>query len=492
MPDLTKRAGSLGINVLDERLNGFTPGGLIALVGGPGTGKTVAALHFLDEGVRQGSRVAHLTQARPQDVVKQAASIGIDLDAHVRSGDCVILGYQPGFRQRYRRTIDPAEVFSELEGLIGAGLKPDRVVLDTCAPLLEGREAANGAELLVDLLTRLGSTCLLTFSAEKLAELDSGFDVISQRASLVLHATLNSSGKRQFIVRKTLGPAGLNGPIGFDIRDRLGVVPFAMPRRDRADEAKASAGRRVLLLDVPGELPEELRLWFEQSFDLFHTSDPVDAFPELAHRNFGLVVLNVDRRSVNRALHVMHQLRRAAKRPPILVICGYDLRANDRARALRSGADDFVSGGLNPEELSSRIEALLRRGRSVAAVDAGVDEAPRTPPTPDEIETGSVLDIVRSRLQRDKPPIFSLVLLRPGNGRRAKTLAKHVAQKMRRGSDDRMSVGPGRVEVYLDGALSAHAEIFLNRLRTDDWEKIAAVVYTSPTDRAELLKLLEE
>lgn len=489
---MAERPGSFGVKVLDERLNGHSAGGLIALVGGPGTGKTVAALHFLDEGVRQGSRVAHLTQARPEDVVKQANSIGIDLEAHLRSGDWMILGYQPGFRQRFRRTIDPAEVFAEFEGLINEGAAPDRIVLDTCAPLVEGRDAANGAELLVDLLGRLGANCLLTFSAEQLAELDSGFDVISQRASLVLHLTLNSSGRRQFVIRKTMGPADLTGPIGFDIRDRLGIVPFSSTRRDRVEETRASAHRRVLLLDIPGELPEELRLWFEHSFDLFRTSDPVDAFPELARREFGLVVLNVDRRSVNRALHVMHQLRRAARRPPILVMCGYDLRASDRARALRFGADDFVSGGLNPDELASRIETLLRRGRSAGSVQTEGDEAPKKVASGEVVSEAPVLDTVRARLQMEKPPIFSLVLLRPASGRRIKTLAKHVAGKMRHGSEDRMSLGPGRVEVYLDGALASHAEIFLNRVRTDNWEKIAAVVYTSPTDREELLKLLEE
>jgi DNA-binding response OmpR family regulator len=217
----------------------------------------------------------------------------------------------------------------------------------------------------------------------------------------------------------------------------------------------------------------------------------VDAFPELARREFGLVVLNVDRRTVNRALHVLYQLRRAARRPPILVMCEYDLRSSDRARALRYGADDFLSGGLNPDELASRIEGLLRRGRPAAA-STDVDEAVRKVSTGDEAAIVEVMETVRARLEAEKPPIFSLVLLRPGRGRRLNTLAKHVGDKMRRGSEDRMSVHSGRVEVFLDGALASHAEIFLNRVRTDDWKKIAAVVYTSPTDREELLKLIED
>jgi DNA-binding response OmpR family regulator len=293
-------------------------------------------------------------------------------------------------------------------------------------------------------------------------------------------------------VRKTLGPHDVTGPITFDIRDRLGIVPFANSRRERATEAKANARRRVLLLDATGELPNELRLWFEQSFELFATTDPVDAFPELARREFGLVVLNVDRRSVKRGLHVMHQLRRAAIRPPILVTCGYDLRASDRARALRSGADDFVSGGLNPDELASRIEALLRRGRSTAAAAAESDEPPRQPSPDEDVEVRAVMDIVRAHLEVAKPPIFSLVLLRPSNGKKVAALAKHVGGNMRRGSGDRMTVVDDRVEVYLDGALASHAEIFLNRVRSEGWKRTGSVVYTSPTDREELQKLFEE
>ncbi len=487
---MTERTGSFGITVLDERLNGPPPGGLNVLIGGPGTGKTVATLHFLAEGIRQGSRVAHVTQARPEDVLELARSIGIDLESHLRAGRWELLGYQPGFRERYRRTIEPSEVFEELEGFLSAQGWPDRLAVDTCGPLVELREASNGAELLVDTLGRVGGTSLLTFSGEYPAVLDSAFDLISQRASLILHVAMSSSGRRQFVVRKTLGPHDSSGPISFDIQDGKGIVPFEPVRRERSSDMQPEVRRRVLMLDVTGELPGELRLWLEKSFDLFYTSDAVDAFPELARREFGVVTVHVDRRSVDRGLHVMHQLRRAASRPPILIMCGYDLRASDRARALRFGADDFISGGLNPEELASRMNALLRRGR--ITLGANEDEPDESAEAVKSVQVERVTDIMRPQLEALGAPIFSLILLRPTNGSRVDELAAHVAAQMRRGSGDRMSVRADRVEIYLDGALASHAERFVGRIRTESWEKVAAVVYTAPTDRDELLRMVAE
>jgi len=194
---------------------------------------------------------------------------------------------------------------------------------------------------------------------------------------------------------------------------------------------------------------------------------------------------------VDRGLHVMHQLRRAASQPPILIMCGYDLRASDRARALRFGADDFISGGLVPEELTSRMEALLRRGRaSSAAEEAGYLPPVAKPPA--GVRVDQVTDIIRLQLGTPDAPIFSLVLLRPSNGKKVDELAVHVAEKMRQDAADRMSVGKDRVEVYLDGALGVHAERFLTRVRTEEWKKVAAVVYTSPTDTEDLIRITEE
>jgi DNA-binding response OmpR family regulator len=284
----------------------------------------------------------------------------------------------------------------------------------------------------------------------------------------------------------------------FDIREGLGMVPPDIVPQKRCSDVTPEVRRRVLLLDIAGELPQELRLWLEGTFDLVHTTDAVDAFPELARREFGLLVLHVDRRTVKRGLHVMQQLRRAASRPPILLMSRVVVRAADRASALRSGADDFVSGGLNPEELASRMEALLRRGRT--EVEPGAEEVEPT----DAVESKEaarpgvganpeeVRDTVRAQLKKPGAPIFSLVLLKPANGRGLHALATHVADQMRQDTGDRMCVNGQQVEVYLHGAMSSHAEKFLKRVMIDPFHEVDAEVYTSPTDRERLLKVMRQ
>ncbi len=442
------------------------------------------------EGIRQGGRVALLTQARPEDVIEVAHSIGVSLNGHLSSGDWAIIGYQSGFRDRYRRIIEPSEVFEELRRFLEEEAPPDRLAIDTCGPLISSRDSGSEAELLVELLGQLGSTTLLTFAGESTGELGSGFDFISQRAALILQMELRSSGRREMIVRKTLRPVDSSGPITFDIRDGRGIVqPEAVPKK-RSSDLAPEVRRRVLLLDVPGDLAEELRLWLSESFDLVYTKDPVDAFPELAQRDFGVVAVHIDRRTVARGLHVMHQLRRAARRPPILLFSPVDVRASDRAQGLRSGADDFVSGGINPEELASRIEALLRRGRSDVGQEEGTPPKLQVAQGPGALEADDVRDLVRAQLKAPGAPIFSLVIFRPEKGRGLHALANHVADRMRHQTGDRVSVFDHQVEVYLHGALASHAERFLQRVRQEPFKEVATEVYTAPTDRQRLREVI--
>jgi DNA-binding response OmpR family regulator len=69
---------------------------------------------------------------------------------------------------------------------------------------------------------------------------------------------------------------------------------------------------------------------------------------------------------VNPALTGLEYLERLARALPgvALLVCSAPAPVADRVRALRAGADDWVTKPCHPEELVARIEAVLRRRRA--------------------------------------------------------------------------------------------------------------------------------
>lgn len=479
-----------GVSLLDERLGGVSRGGLQVLTGGPGTGKTITALHFLQAGLEQGTKVGLVTQARPEDVLSLAESIGMAWVEPVRSGSAVIIGYRSGFRERYRRVVEPEAVFNELRALLTGDGDPARIAIDTSGPLADSRDTGTGAELLVDMLEELAATSLLTFTAEQPGALSGGIDFILQRSSLILHITQTSAGLRQFHVRKATGLLEPAGPITFDTRPGEGIAEPRTGVRRRATDLSPEIRRRILLVDLAGRLPPEVRSWLDESFELSYTQDPLEAFPEVARREFGMLVVNVDPGAVDQGLHVAHQLRRASERAPLLILCGSNVRASDRARALRLGADDFLSGDLNPDELASRIEALLRRGR--APGDSSLDGDGQPPAEASiHLDVYEFRDLVVTRLAKAVSPIFSIVLLRPPGDRDLGELRAHLAHVMRQNGEDRFTVMGDRLAVYLHGALAPHIESFLRRVKVDGWQQIGVETFTFPSDRGRLREVID-
>jgi DNA-binding response OmpR family regulator len=69
---------------------------------------------------------------------------------------------------------------------------------------------------------------------------------------------------------------------------------------------------------------------------------------------------------INPALTGLEYLERLARALPgvALLVCSAPAPVADRVRALRAGADDWVTKPCHPEELVARIEAVLRRRRA--------------------------------------------------------------------------------------------------------------------------------
>lgn len=84
---------STGIAKLDELLAGGVPEGfLVALVGMPGTGKTVACLHFVWAGLKSGESCIYVTTEESREsIIRQAQQFRMDFQPAVKEGRLIVI-----------------------------------------------------------------------------------------------------------------------------------------------------------------------------------------------------------------------------------------------------------------------------------------------------------------------------------------------------------------------------------------------------------------
>lgn len=119
---------------------------------------------------------------------------------------------------------------------------------------------------------------------------------------------------------------------------------------------------RLLVIEDDAELGRWLRDALERALggaDLVTTLE--EARAALQVRHFDLVVM--DRRLPDGdAIELLATIRRQRPRPSILVLTALD-DPNDIAKALDSGADDYLAKPFEPVELIARAKAVLRRNQ---------------------------------------------------------------------------------------------------------------------------------
>lgn len=84
---------STGVEGFDPLIRGGVPRGFfVAIVGEPGTGKTVFSIHFAWRGVQDGDRVVYVTTEESREsIIRQARQFGMDFEKPVESGKMVII-----------------------------------------------------------------------------------------------------------------------------------------------------------------------------------------------------------------------------------------------------------------------------------------------------------------------------------------------------------------------------------------------------------------
>jgi len=130
---------------------------------------------------------------------------------------------------------------------------------------------------------------------------------------------------------------------------------------------------RVLAVDDDPDFLGFLRIALEEAgIELVPAGDAQQAVELLevsgSHR-FDLVLLDIEMPGPS-GLDLMTRVRESGDEVPVIFVSGIE-RTEQRVRALRLGADDYMVKPIEFEELLARIEAVLRRRRALPTIEFG-------------------------------------------------------------------------------------------------------------------------
>jgi KaiC/GvpD/RAD55 family RecA-like ATPase/DNA-binding NarL/FixJ family response regulator len=454
---------------LDRQIGGLLPQRPYLVSGGPGAGKSVSCLEFLDIALEHGERSVLLTHDDPADVIATAAFLGIDLERALRDERLILLRYQLDFVRRFGRAASTDDVFAELGRLIGTE-RPTRVAIDSMVPFLEGGGTASAAIFaLTAFLQTLGATSLLTYPGDLGGLYDRRLEPLMQRAGGFFHLVNLPQGRRrgQVEIRKLRYEAPSVAPVRFRIEPGAGFVQDGAPNEPEErllDELR----RHLLIVNVGASFPPEALRAVEWQFRVTVRAGVAAAFSDLLRTGVGAVLLNVQRDTLRDGLQLVRELRRSDVRTPIVVVTPYLLRSNDRTRALRAGADDFVSLRIPEVELVERLAAVAQRGRSALATQndpqAILAQPRRADGTPEVLTQSGFVALATAYLASARAPFFSLIQLTPPNGDLA-AVGDLALRTCRIDEGDLVGIHSGGIAVLADGARPKDLEGLAGRLR---------------------------
>ncbi len=136
---------STGVKELDALLyGGFRRGKTYLVLGEPGTGKTIFALQFMYQALKDGEKTLYVAiDEKPADLVDQAASLGWHLSSHIEQKNLLILDASALITARVSDISaknDLQKVIVELNNyIVKSGAT--RVVIDPVGPLIHAADS---------------------------------------------------------------------------------------------------------------------------------------------------------------------------------------------------------------------------------------------------------------------------------------------------------------------------------------------------------------
>ena len=116
----------------------------------------------------------------------------------------------------------------------------------------------------------------------------------------------------------------------------------------------------ILLVEDEDRLAAALiELFHSEKYLADHADNGEDGLYAALQKDYDVIVLDVMRPKMD-GFAVVHALRRAGKKTPVLMLTARD-EIRDKIEGLDQGADDYMTKPFVPEELLARVRALSRR-----------------------------------------------------------------------------------------------------------------------------------
>lgn len=120
---------------------------------------------------------------------------------------------------------------------------------------------------------------------------------------------------------------------------------------------------RLLIAEDELDLAEALTVFFEKNhFSVDAVHNGFDAYEYAASGGYDGVILDVMMPKMN-GLQVLERLRAEGCKTPIMMLTAKGQK-DDRITGFNAGADDYLPKPFDPDELLSRVRAMLRRSEA--------------------------------------------------------------------------------------------------------------------------------
>jgi len=368
-----------GIDLLDYSAGGLRPHKLYLVRGSGGTGKTLLGLQFLARGLELQEPGILITDQKPESVLEQARSIGINIEESVRRGQLLILNPGSRYFELVESPVDVMAIVEELRDHIKR-IDARRLVIDPVFTLINTLYSSHFAVSLTQSLTNaledLPVTTLLIANDEGQPELSPILHQLAQNASGVIDLSRDAAGGQAMQLSRLRYASGQNLSAPYRIENGRGLVNY----REEGSTDAAQARRSVLILGASPETIRSVKDALGNDYSVSSESDLAAGVERAKREKPGLVLLTPSR-SVAAIGAILDLSKNASS--SIAFLSPASNRNGDKVLYLRAGADDFITQPFTPAELRARADALIRRsGRRLNLRDSSLSGI-----TPEEISS---------------------------------------------------------------------------------------------------------